>query len=234
MLKKILIVEDDLGIRELLRLYLSKHGYQVVMAQDGIRALEIYELEQPDLILLDILLPGVDGYSVCQELRKYSNVPIIFISCKKDSKDIIEGLELGADDFITKPFDPDVLMARVQASLRRAPIFRRIASSRKIVNRQVIKYGNLEIDMANFEVRLDGNLVTLSAKELQLLIFLVQHPNQIFSTEQLYLKVWGLDSIGDNRTVMVHISNIRKKIESNPSQPERILNIRGIGYKFIG
>ncbi|MCL6638298.1 MAG: response regulator transcription factor [Firmicutes bacterium] len=230
--KKILLVEDEAEIRDLLKLYLNKEGYQVIPAGDGLEAIRLYELEQPDLVILDVLLPRLDGYQVCRELRKYSNVPILFISCMKESGDIIQGLKLGGDDYVTKPFDPNVLLARVEAKLRRAPIFRRTLTARESPDQPVLIYGNLEIDLLNYQVRVEGNQVSLSAKELQLLIFLASHPNRVFTAADLYNKVWGYDGVGDLRTVMTHVSNIRKKIKSGPSCPERIQNIRGIGYKF--
>ncbi|GBF34978.1 phosphate regulon transcriptional regulatory protein PhoB [Desulfocucumis palustris] len=231
---KVMVVEDELEIRNLLKLYLNKKGYHVVLAEDGNEALRLFEYEQPDLIILDILLPQLNGYQVCQELRKYSNVPILFISCKKDSEDIIQGLHLGGDDYITKPFDPNVLVARVEAKLRRAPIFRRTSTFQETPKKDVLTCGNLEINLSNYQVLVDGNPIPLSAKEFQLLFFLAQHPDQVFTSEDLYKKIWGYDCAGDVRTVMTHVSNIRKKIKSSHSNKEFIKNIRGIGYKFDG
>lgn len=231
--EKLLVAEDDQEIRDLIVLYLKRHGFEVVVAEDGLSALRLFERELPDLVLLDINLPMIDGFGVCGEIRKVSNVPVIFISCRNDSEDVVQGLELGGDDYITKPFDPVVVLARVQANLRRAPIFNRTrtaASRHELV--ETLIYGGLSIDMKNYTVHLDGAQVPLSAKEIQLLFFLAQNPNQVFTTEQLYHQVWGAESNSDTRTVLVHISSLRKKIEPGPDSPKFIQNIRGIGYKF--
>ncbi|ABZ84153.1 two-component response regulator [Heliomicrobium modesticaldum Ice1] len=230
--KKVLIVEDDTKIQQLLVLYLEKKGYRTAVAQRGAEALRLFESEQPDLILLDILLPDMDGYQICQEIRSCSNVPILFMSCMKEADNIIQALKLGGDDYITKPFDPKVLMARVEAKLRRAPIFRRTAPTEEPAPARILVFDDLEIDLANYRVAVGGQPVSLAAKELQLLFFLAQHPNQVFTAQELYTRIWGYKDIGDYRTVMTHISNIRKKIKTDPSAPERIQNIRGFGYKF--
>ncbi|TVY07699.1 response regulator transcription factor [Paenibacillus cremeus] len=231
---RILLVEDDKEIRDLIRLYLTSSDYQVITAENGLEGLKQFELHNPDLVLLDIFLPEMDGFEVCQQIRSVSNVPIVFISCRKDSDDIVQGLALGGDDYITKPFDPVVVVARVRANLRRAPIFRRSqyeAGGTK-PERSVVKYGSLEIDFIHYQVRLNGSIVLMSAKEMQLLMHLVRYPDQVFTAEEIYTRVWGEDSNSDTRTVLVHISSIRKKIESNPAIPQYIQNIRGIGYKF--
>ncbi|TBL81553.1 response regulator transcription factor [Paenibacillus thalictri] len=232
--ERILLVEDDQEIRELIRLYLRSGGFQVISAVSGEEGLRLLEEEKPELVLLDIYLPGIDGFEVCKAIRKMSNVPIIFISCRKDSDDIVQGLELGGDDYIVKPFDPVVVVARVQANLRRAPIFHRAWQAEKKAEhkRKLISFEGLEIDLTQFCVFVNKDQVTLSAKEMQLLVFLAQNPNQVFTAEELYRAIWGVESNSDTRTVLVHISSIRRKIEANPQFPRYIQNIRGIGYKF--
>ncbi|MBM7865941.1 response regulator [Heliobacterium gestii] len=232
--KKVLIVEDDAKIRQLLILYLEKNGYLTAAAETGSEALRLFESEQPDLLLLDILLPDMDGYQICQEIRDCSNVPILFMSCMKEAEHIIQALKLGGDDYITKPFDPNVLVARVEAKLRRAPIFRRVSHAEEPAPTRLLVFDDLEIDLANYRVTVGRQPVSLAAKELQLLFFLAQHPNQVFTAQELYTRIWGYEDVGDYRTVMTHVSNIRKKIKSDPSAPERIQNIRGFGYKFNG
>ncbi|WP_438445543.1 response regulator [Gorillibacterium sp. sgz5001074] len=231
--EKLLVAEDDQEIRELMVLYLEKHGFRVTAVEDGLQALRMFEKELPDLVLLDINLPMIDGFGVCKEIRKVSNVPVIFISCRNDSEDVVNGLEIGGDDYVTKPFDPVVVLARVQANLRRAPIFNRSRTQAvRPETSDVLHFGALTVDLKNYAVRLDGQQVPLSAKEVQLLFFLSQNPNQVFTTEQLYHHVWGAESNSDTRTVLVHISSLRKKIEPSAESPKYIHNIRGIGYKF--
>ncbi|WP_141336341.1 response regulator transcription factor [Paenibacillus sp. tmac-D7] len=228
---RILLVEDDKEISGLIQLYLSSHGYEVQSARDGIEGLKQFEMTAPDLVMLDIGLPGMNGLEICENIRKVSNVPILFISCNTENEDIIHGLGLGADDYITKPFDPKVMVARVEANLRRAPIFHRVAVPARGDFRK-LSFGGLEIDMSDYTVRLNGNPVSISTKEMQILLFLTQHPDRVFKAEDLYRHVWGAESYSDTRTVVVHISSLRKKIEANPSDPVFIQNIRGYGYKF--
>jgi DNA-binding response OmpR family regulator len=231
--EKLLVAEDDQEIRELMVLYLEKNGFNVVAAEDGLAALRLFEQELPQLVLLDINLPMIDGFGVCREIRKVSNVPVIFISCRNDSEDVVNGLEIGGDDYVTKPFDPAVVLARVQANLRRAPIFNRSRTQTvRSEPSELLQFEELSVDLKNYAVRLGGVPVPLSAKEIQLLFFLAQNPNQVFTTEQLYAHVWGADSNSDTRTVLVHISSLRKKIEPSGAASKFIHNIRGIGYKF--
>lgn len=230
----ILIVEDDVQIMELISLYLANHGYITVKAPDGISALRAFERELPQLVLLDVNLPESNGFQLCQEIRSVSNVPIIFISCNTETEDVMRGLELGADDYVTKPFEPNVLVSRVKANLRRAPLFRRGSELEKAPEaKQTLRHEGLEIDLSSYEVQVDGEPVTLSAKETQLLLLLANNPNRIFTAEDLYTRIWGIDSNSDTRTVIVHISSLRKKIEPTPSSPKYIQNVRGIGYKFL-
>jgi DNA-binding response OmpR family regulator len=229
--QRILLVEDDKEISALIQLYLESHGYRVQTARDGDEGLKQFELGSPSLILLDIGLPGMSGMELCEKIRRVSNVPIIFISCNTENDDIIRGLDLGADDYMTKPFDPKVLIARVEANLRRAPVFHRSPAPASN-NYRKLTFGGLEIDISNYTVRLRGAMVNVSTKEMQILLFLAQHPDQIFTAEELYRQVWGAESYSDTRTVVVHISSLRKKIEIHPSEPVLIQNVRGYGYKF--
>ncbi|WP_274362800.1 response regulator transcription factor [Paenibacillus thermotolerans] len=231
--EKILILEDSKEIRELIAIYLNKEGFQVIEAETGFEALKLFETEQPDLLLVDITLQGMDGAAVCAEIRQYSNVPIIFVTARKDSEEIVQGLEMGADDYITKPFDPVVLVARVKANLRRAPIFSRAQLYKQEDKKNhILSYDGLEINTETMEVRLQGTKLLLSAKETQLLMFLAKRPEQVFAQEELYRQIWGAESYSDTRTVSVHISSLRKKLESNPELPQYIHNVRGLGYKF--
>jgi DNA-binding response OmpR family regulator len=230
----ILIVEDDLQILELISLYLVNHGYSVLKATDGVSALQTFERDMPQLVLLDINLPEISGFQLCQEIRSVSNAPIIIISCNVETDDIMHGLELGADDYVTKPFDPNVLVSRVKANLRRAPLYRRHTGGRSAIpeEKPMLRFEGLDIDLTSYEVYVGGGLAPLSAKETQLLVLLAGNPNRIFTAEELYSRIWGFDSNSDTRTVIVHISSLRKKIEPEPSSPKFIQNMRGIGYKF--
>jgi DNA-binding response OmpR family regulator len=231
----ILIVEDDIQIMELISLYLANHGFMTVKAHDGSSALQAFERELPQLVLLDVNLPESNGFQLCREIRSVSNVPIIFISCNTETEDVMRGFDLGADDYVTKPFEPNVLVSRVKANLRRAPLFRRGAELEKAPEtKRTIRHDELEIDLVSYEVRVNEEPVSLSAKETQLLMLLASNPNRIFTAEDLYTRVWGIESNSDTRTVIVHISSLRKKIEVNPSSPKYIQNVRGIGYKFLG
>ncbi|WP_017754213.1 response regulator transcription factor [Calidifontibacillus oryziterrae] len=226
--EKVLVVEDEVEIRELINIYLKNSGYNTVLATNGQEGLEFFHKNAPDIVILDIMLPKMDGIEVCQEIRKVSTVPILFLSAKRDSDDIIRGLELGGDDYITKPFDPNVLVARVKANLRRLPITIPNSPDQK----NLFKYDYLELDLNSYTIKVNNEPITLFAKELQLLILLAKNPNQVFSVEQLYSQIWGAESFGDTRTVMVHISNLRKKIELDPANPRFIQTVRGFGYRF--
>lgn len=225
---KILVVDDEPEMTELISLYLQREGYHVHTADNGSDALAIASAVRPDLILLDILLKGIDGIEVCQQLRRYSDVPILFLSCKSDDTDIIHGLSVGGDDYITKPFSPSQLVARVKAHLRRSARL----SGMQPDEEETIRFDGLVIDLAGRTVEVNGKPVALSAKEFDLLAFLAKTPNRVFELDLLYREVWGTDSMGDTRTLMVHISNLRKKIENNPANPKWIVNVRGVGYKF--
>lgn len=226
--KTIMIVEDDKDIRHLLELYLHRE-FKVILAGDGKKALELFKSDSPDLILLDIMIPEINGLEVCRKIRSLNEeVPILFLSSRSEYEDRICGLEAGADDYIIKPFDPGEVFARVKAHLRRKDV----SSRQPRENASVIRVGDLELNMDNYTVFRNGEPVQLYTKEIQLLIFLMQHPDQVFSIEQIYDRIWGEDKFGDYSTVKVHISNLRKKLEKNPAKPQLIVTVRGFGYKF--
>ena len=228
--EKILIVDDDLEIRDIIRLYLSREGFQVFTAGDWQSAGSLVELEKPDLIILDVLLPELDGIELCLQLRRKTRAPILFLSCKGEEMDKIIGLTAGGDDYITKPFMPGELTARVKAHLRRS----RLAGEER-EHDQILEFAGLRIDLRSCEVIRDGRQVTLSAKEFALLSILAGHPNRVFPMEQLFQFAWKDQPLeGDARTVMVHISNLRKKIEAEPARPRYIRTVKGVGYKFCG
>nr|WP_096440888.1 response regulator transcription factor [Alteribacter populi] len=227
--ERVLIVEDDKEIQQLLKLYLDNE-FAVYTAEDGEEVLRCVEEIEPDLILLDILLPKLNGIDACKKLRlKGKTAPVIFLSCKRENEDKIIGLDAGGDDYITKPFDPGEVVARVKAHLRRAKMNQ---GSFGESSDGVKTFGSLKINVNSYTVSINNKPVSLYAKEMQLLLFFVNRPGQVFSTEQLYDQVWGTDRYGDMKTVMVHISNLRKKIEENPAVPLYIQTIRGFGYKF--
>jgi DNA-binding response OmpR family regulator len=227
--QKILIVDDDANIAELISLYLNKECYDTEIAADGEQALEKFKTYEPDMILLDLMLPGIDGYQVCREIRSRSQTPIIMLSAKGEVFDKVLGLELGADDYMEKPFDSKELVARVKAVLRRThqqPKPRQeIVSDDKVVN-----YPNLTISLTNYSVTYMGRNLDMPPKELELLYFLASQPNRVFTREQLLDQIWGYEYIGDTRTVDVHIKRIREKIHDHENW--RITTIWGIGYKF--
>ena len=227
--QKILIVDDDDNIAELIAMYLTKECYDTRTCGDGESAVEAFKEYQPNLILLDLMLPSMDGYQVCRTIRKNSQVPIIMLSAKGEVFDKVLGLELGADDYIIKPFDAKELVARVKAVLRRystpAP-----AAPPKPDDRNIINYPDLEINLSNYEVRYMGASVEMPPKELELLYFLASHPNQVFTREQLLDHIWGYEYAGDTRTVDVHVKRLREKLPENPKWA--ISTVWGIGYKF--
>lgn len=225
--KKILLVDDEAGIRELVYLYLKKKGYQVLAAGDGDEALQLVRTEKPEIILLDIEMPGLDGFEVCKLIREHTDAPILFISCRRASLEKIKGFEVGGDDYITKPFDFAELEARIRANLRRNKWHEKEPESMDI-----LKFDDLEIHLDSCEIYLKGELVSLFTKEMQLLLLLAKRPNQVWSTEQLYDHIWGFESAGHIQTVKVHISNLRRKLEKDPAHPRYIQTVRGFGYKF--
>ncbi|WP_195570827.1 response regulator transcription factor [Paenibacillus sp. 1001270B_150601_E10] len=221
----IVVVDNEIETTSILSLYLTREGYQVFTADSGITALQLIHDIRPDLIILDILLRDLDGLEVCKEVRKTSNVPIMFLSSKNKDEDIIHGLTIGADDYMTKPFSPSQLVARVKAHLRRQ-------QQHPHLNHHLLSYPGLEIDRRSYTVKVDGSIISLSCKEFDLLCHLAESPNKVFKLEHLYQLIWNSDSFGDTRTLMVHISNLRKKIEKDPANPRYILTVRGVGYKF--
>ena len=226
--KKILIVDDDANIAELISLYLTKECFQCEIAEDGETALEKHQSFQPDLILLDIMLPGIDGYDVLREIRKQYTTPVIMLSAKGETFDKVLGLELGADDYIIKPFDSKELVARVKAVLRRFQPSRTIPVS--ATAGKCVEYPDLIINQTNYSVIYQGRTVDMPPKELELLYFLASSPNQVFTREQLLDHIWGYEYIGDTRTVDVHIKRLREKIKDHASWA--ITTVWGIGYKF--
>lgn len=224
--QKILIVDDDNNIAELISLYLTKECFETKIVNDGEQALREFNLFHPDLILLDLMLPGIDGYQVCREIRHISDIPIIMLSAKGETFDKVLGLELGADDYMIKPFDSKELVARVRAVLRRFQVKQPIVSS----NEKSVSYPDLTINLTNYAVTYMGRQVDMPPKELELLYFLASSPNQVFTREQLLDHIWGYEYIGDTRTVDVHIKRLREKIKDHPRWS--LSTVWGIGYKF--
>ena len=226
--QKILIVDDDENIAELISLYLTKECYDTMMVHDGEEALVAFESYAPNLILLDLMLPGIDGYQVCREIRAKSNTPIIMLSAKGEVFDKVLGLELGADDYIIKPFDSKEMVARVKAVLRRyQPVKAEVPVADKTKR---VMYPGIEINLTNYSVLVDGKTVDMPPKELELLYFLASSPNQVFTREQLLDQIWGYEYIGDTRTVDVHIKRLREKIKDHDAWS--LGTVWGIGYKF--
>lgn len=225
--QKILIVDDDENIAELISLYLTKECFDTRIVHDGESALQAHKTFQPDMILLDIMLPRIDGYQVCRELRTYSNTPIIMLSAKGEVFDKVLGLELGADDYMEKPFDSKELVARVKAILRRV---KPTAAAAPAKNIKCVSYPDLEISLTNYSVTYLGQKIDMPPKELELLYFMASSPNHVFTREQLLDQIWGYEYIGDTRTVDVHIKRLREKIKDHTFW--RIATIWGIGYKF--
>lgn len=225
MKRKILIVDDDVKIIELLQLYLEKEGYIVLVAYDGLTALELARQKRPDLVVLDLMLPIVDGLDVCRILRAESNIPIIMLTAKTTEADMLLGLDLGADDYINKPFSPRQVVARVRTVLRRASDVHDKARSE-------VRVGDLVIDFAAHQARLKDVPVHLTPKEFQLLETMAKEPGRAFSRLELLERVFGLDYEGVDRTIDVHVLNLRKKIEADPAQPTYIQTVYGIGYRF--
>lgn len=227
--QKILIVDDDENIAELISLYLAKECFDTMMVHDGEKALIANETYQPNLILLDLMLPGIDGYQVCREIRTRSNVPIIMLSAKGEVFDKVLGLELGADDYVMKPFDSKELVARVKAVLRRYHAIPKQEPSTEAKGK-CVEYPGIVINLTNYSVLVDGNNVDMPPKELELLYFLASSPNQVFTREQLLDQIWGYEYIGDTRTVDVHIKRLREKIKDHSNWS--LSTVWGIGYKF--
>ena len=237
--QKILIVDDDLNIAELISLYLTKECYETPIVEDGLAAIESFKNNNYNLILLDLMLPGIDGYEVCREIRKSSNIPIIMLSAKGEIFDKVLGLELGADDYIIKPFDSKELVARVKAVLRRfnnttpaipTPTTTSESNQTSEVDSNIVEYKDLIINIADYTVIYFGKNIDMPPKELELFFFLASHPNQVFTREQLLDHIWGYEYIGDTRTVDVHIKRLREKIKDHDEWG--LSTVWGIGYKF--
>ncbi|MEE1280993.1 MAG: response regulator transcription factor [Acutalibacteraceae bacterium] len=222
--KKILIVDDDTNICELLRLYIDKDGFDVAIANTGTQALKLFEQEKPDLIMLDIMLPELDGWQVCREIRKTSQVPIIMLTAKGEVFDKILGLELGADDYVVKPFESKEIVARIHAVLRRT-------SANEAPNVKEVTWDKLSINLTNYELKVDGVQVDTPPKEMELLYHLASNPNRVFTRDALLDEVWGFDYYGDSRTVDVHVKRLREKIDGVSPQWE-LKTVWGVGYKF--
>ena len=225
MAEKILIVEDDVNIADLLRMYLDKEGFQVFIANDGGKGITEFERVKPDLVLLDIMLPVMDGWSVCREIRATSKTPIIMLTAKGETLDKVSGLEMGADDYIVKPFDVKEVVARIHAVMRRYSGQPEEKSKKKLV------FDKLVIDMESFELIVDGKRVDIPPKEMELLYHLASSPNRVYTRNQLLDEVWGFDYFGDSRTVDVHIKRLREKLE-NVSDKWSLKTVWGVGYKF--
>jgi len=223
---QILVIEDEPSVGEVVSLYLRRAGYEVIVARDGNDALEILDRSFPQLVVLDLMLPNVDGWEICKWIRERSNVPIIMLTARREESDRIAGLEMGADDYITKPFSPQELVSRVKAVLRR------VRTDLPASQMLPMIFGDLEIDIGKRIVTLKGQEVDLTQKEFDLLMLLTRHPKQVFSRNQVLERVWGISDYIDPGTVTVHMRRLREKIESDPSNPRHILTIWGVGYKF--
>lgn len=227
-MSKILIVEDEEAIADLEKDYLEMSGYEVRIENDGIKGLEAAMNEEVDLIILDLMLPGIDGYDICKKVREEKNIPIIMVSAKKDDIDKIRGLGLGADDYMTKPFSPSELVARVKAHLSR---YERLIGSNQKSN-DIVEIRGIRIDKTARRVYINGEEKIFTTKEFDLLTFLAENPNHVFTKDELFREIWDMDSIGDIATVTVHIKKIREKIEFDTSKPQYIETIWGVGYRF--
>lgn len=223
--EKILVVDDDTNICELLRLYLEKEGYVVKIVNDGMSAINAFKQENPDLTLLDIMIPKLDGWQVCREIRKFSDKPIIMLTAKGETFDKVLGLELGADDYVTKPFDTKEVVARIKAVLRRT------APASDTSDVKEVNYDKLSINLTNYEMKVNGVSVDTPPKELELIYHLASNPNRVFTRDQLLDEVWGFDYYGDSRTVDVHIKRLREKLEGVSDKWE-LKTVWSVGYKF--
>ena len=223
-MSKILVVDDELNICELLKLYLENEGYTVFTANDGQAAVTAFQQKAPDLVLLDIMLPKMDGWQVCREIRKTSSAPIIMLTAKGETFDKVLGLELGADDYVVKPFDAKEVVARVKAVLRRT-------AAKEDTNKGVYDFDNLHLDMNRYELKVKGKVVEAPPKELELLACLAGHPNRVYTRDQLLDEVWGFEYYGDSRTIDVHVKRLREKLEG-ASEQWNLKTVWGVGYKF--
>ena len=224
-MNRILIVEDEPALANVVKDYLKNELFDVEICTEGDKAIEVFNKYRPSLLILDLMLPWMNGYEICKNVRMTSVIPILILSAKTDEFDKVMGLNLGADDYLTKPFRPKELVARVNALIRRSQVFNKD-------NLEVIDVGNIRIFIKEYKVEKDNVNMDLSKKEFELLLFLAKNPKQVFTREHLYERVWGLDSYGDLDTVTVTINRLRQKIEENPATPKHILTVWGVGYKF--
>ena len=224
-MEKILVADDDRNIAELLRLYLEKEGYSVTLACDGVDAMEKFNADTPDIVLLDIMMPRLDGWQVCREIRQRSNCPIIMLTAKGETFDKVLGLELGADDYVVKPFETKEIVARIKAVLRRSG---KISSEPDV---KEVSYEKLTVNMTKYELKVDGKVVDTPPKELELLYHLASNPNRVYTRDQLLNEVWGFEYYGDSRTVDVHVKRLREKLEG-VSDKWMLKTVWGVGYKF--
>jgi len=238
MAEKILVVDDEISLQETLAYNLKKEGYEVQTTGDGAEALDLAREMQPDLILLDVMLPGLDGFEICRILRREMSTPVLMLTARDDEIDRVVGLEVGADDYMAKPFSMRELLARVKAMLRRVRLIREEVNDAQIKDAkpkaQIHEFDNLRIDMTRREITVEDQVVPFKPKEYELLTFFAQHPGQVLSREFILERVWGWDFIGDSRTVDVHVRWLREKIERDPANPRRIITVRGAGYRFEG
>lgn len=226
-MEKILIIDDDVNICELLRLYLEKEGFSTETATDGLAAIDTFKSASPDLVLLDIMLPGLDGWQICREIRKFSQVPIIMLTAKGETFDKVLGLELGADDYITKPFEPKEVIARIKAVLRRTAV----PQSNHANDVKEVSFDKLTVNLSNYELTVNGKQIDTPPKELELIFHLASNPNRVFTRDQLLDEVWGFEYYGDSRTVDVHVKRLREKLEGVSDKWE-LKTVWGVGYKF--
>ena len=230
MSQKVLVVEDDINIAELLRLYLQKDGFEVSHAADGGKAVEMAREIQPDLVLLDIMLPVMDGWQVCRELRKTMKMPIIMLTAKGETEDKVSGLEMGADDYIVKPFSPREVVSRIKAVLRRTNAAAGAPQEEQLTT---LRYGTLEIQPERYSVRLGGQSIACTPREVELLYLLASHPGRVFDREQILSRIWGYDFFGDTRTVDTHIKRLRQKLACEEmGKAWDLITVYGVGYKF--
>lgn len=236
--EKILVVDDEISLQETVAYNLKKQGYEVQTTGDGAEALDLAREMNPDLIILDVMLPGLDGFEICRILRKEMTTPVLMLTARDDEIDRVVGLEVGADDYMAKPFSMRELIARVKAMLRRVRLIREEVNTGEGADgkpkQEIMEFGNLKIDMTRREITVDDEVVAFKPKEYELLTFLAQHQGQVLSREFILERVWGWDFIGDSRTVDVHVRWLREKIETDPANPRRIITVRGAGYRFEG
>jgi DNA-binding response OmpR family regulator len=243
---KILVIEDEANITQVIRLYMEQAGYTVLVASDGIAGLELHAREQPDLVILDLMLPGLDGMEVCRRIRNWANTPILMLTARQGEDDRVAGLEAGADDYLAKPFSPRELVSRVKAILRRtnhasgstnnelkSASAEKDASDASIKNKEEMRFGNLLINLPARRVQVGTHPVILTVKEFDLLVTLASSPDRVFTRETLLNQVWGYSYLGDGRTVDVHVGTLRKKLEAIAGAPHVIQTVWGVGYKFV-